>query len=325
MVGHKFSCDLSRRREYDVVSIPDLGHKEDVVFVLTNNTLDHIAEDSDRLRDSVMATEYECLTSEGADIIAVVCDNFVTKEMTGSNIGGEIRKCCPPGQFLSPDLECSDNIDNAVTHLSSPGLPPRALLSPASLRPAPASPELRLAGPGCEVGEMVADLARGVTTGGLVMVGDTGLVEYQCVDTDIRGQLLALRCLDPGQCGGCVSKCCPPHHVYSDQRGCEEASREEHLWRHPAGGVPSYHHTFLDNFVHRKHFKRPGCDDVLVLDHTDDVYHLLGDGRLHHVDYGVTDKYCVDNVINDEGFLQEIVLKCFSGIMLYIKILCKIF
>ena len=296
-----------------MMDIPDLSHKEDVVFVLTNKTFDNITEDV--LRNSFMPTEYECLTSEGADIIAVVCDNknFVTKNMTGSNIGGAIRKCCPPGQYLSSGLECSDIIDNDVTHLSSSILPPRALLSPASLRPAPASPELRLARPGCEVGEMVADLARGVTTRGLVMMEGPGLVEYQCVDTDLRGQLLALRGLDPGQCEGCVSKCCPPGQVYSLQRGCEEASKEEHLWRHPAGGDPPYHHTFIDNFVHRKHFKRPGCDDVLLLEHTDDVYHLLDDGRLHHVDYGVTDKYCIDNVINDEGFLQEIVLKCFSG------------
>ena len=303
-----------------MVNIPDTSHEDlDLVFILTNNTLDHIVEDSNRLRNSVVATKYECLTAEGADIVAVVCDN--QEEISDTNIGGEIRKCCPQGQLLGPDLECVDyidNTDNVVTDPSSPRLPPRSLLSQATLRSAPASPGLRLrvTGPGCEAGDLVADLVRGVTMGvtqGVVRVDGEGMTEYRCVDTNTRGQLLALRCLDPGHCGGCVSKCCPPDQVYSHQRGCQEADQEGHLWRHPAGADQLYHHTFIENFVRQKYFKRPGCDDVLVLEHEDDVYHLLGDGRLHHVDYGVTDKYCIDNVISDDGHLQEIVLKCFSG------------
>ena len=295
-----------------MVNIPDISNGDDVVFVLTNNTLDHIIEDSIKLRSSVMNTQYECLMAEGADVIAVVCDNEikVTEEVTPeTNIGGEVRKCCPQGQSLSRDLECVDTNDRDS---SSPSLPPRSLLSPDTLRPAPATPRLRLTGPGCEAGDLVADLMRGVTTE-LAVTLDTRLVEYSCVDTDPGGQLLALRCLDPGHCEGCVSKCCPPRQVYSHHGGCVEASQEDQLWRHPQGGDPSYHHTFIDNFVRQKHFKRLGCDDVLVLEHEDDVYHLLEDGRLHHVDYGVTEKYCIDNVINDESNIEEIVLKCFSG------------
>ena len=310
-VWSNISCNLSR--EYEVVNILDISNGDDVVFVLTNNTLDHIIEDSNKLRSSVMATQYECLTAEGADVIAVVCEDEikVTEVKPETNIGEEIRKCCPLGQALSRDLECASNIDR---DLSSPSLPPRSLLSPDTLRPAPASPNtrLRMTGPGCEAGELVADLTRGVTSE-LAVTLDTRLVEYTCVDTDTGGQLLALRCLAPGHCEGCVSKCCPPRQVYSLHGGCVEATQEEQLWKHPQGGDPSYHHTFIDNFVRQKHFKRPGCDDVLVLEHEDDVYHLLEDGRLHHVDYGVTEKYCIDNVINDENYLEEIVLKCFSG------------
>ena len=310
-VWSNFSCDLSRVREYEVVNIPDISNGDDVVFVLTNNTIDHIIEDSNNLRSSVMATRYECLTAEGTDIVAVVCDNEITEVTPDTNIGGDIRACCSPGQFLSRDLECADNIDR---DLPSPSLPPRSLLSPDTLRPAPASSRarLRLTGPRCEAGELVADMVRGVTME-LAVTWDTRLVEYTCVDTDMGGQLLALRCLDPGHCEGCVSKCCPPRQVYSHYGGCVEATQEEHLWRHPQGGDPPYHHNFIDNFVRQKHFKRPGCDDVLILEHEDDVYHLLEDGRLHHIDYGVTEKYCIDNLVNEEGYLEEIVLKCFSG------------
>ena len=91
-VWSNISCNLSR--EYEVVNIPDISNGDDVVFVLTNNTLDHIIEDSNKLRSSVMATQYECLTAEGADVIAVVCDNEikVTEVTLETNIGEEIRK-----------------------------------------------------------------------------------------------------------------------------------------------------------------------------------------------------------------------------------------
>ena len=307
------------------MNIPDLTDGDDVVFVVTNSSLMHILEDSNnRMGNSVAATEYECLMADGPDVVAVVCHN--QDKVADESIGGEIRKCCPWGQLLSSDLECSDIPGGS---LSSPGqLPPRSLLSPATLRPAPALSHLRVRvtqgswvtggswvtqGSWCqETGELVADLVRGVSITSGAVTRDMRMVDYQCMDR-LRDQLVAVRCLEPRQCDLCVSKCCPPHQVFSHDRGCLDVSDEEHLWRHPERGYPTYHHNFIENFVRQKYFRRPGCEEVLILEHEDDVYHLLDDGTLHHKDYGVTENYCIDNFIDKDGQIQEIVLKCFSG------------
>ena len=122
------SCPLSQRKEFEVINIPqdeaDEDYLDDVLYVILNDSLVEMDERS--VEESVMRTRYECLTHEDDPpvLVSVVCDPEAGG--SGGAGGAQVTKCCPPSQSLSPDLECVE--------VPGPPLPPRAVLSPSTLR-----------------------------------------------------------------------------------------------------------------------------------------------------------------------------------------------
>ena len=128
------SCPLSQRKEFEVINIPqdeaDEDYLDDVLYVILNDSLVEMDERS--VEESVMRTRYECLIQEDDPpvLVSVVCDPEAGGSEGAGGSGGaggaQVTKCCPPSQSLSPDLECVE--------VPGPPLPPRAVLSPSTLR-----------------------------------------------------------------------------------------------------------------------------------------------------------------------------------------------
>ena len=288
-------CDRSDIEEYEVLSL-----EGDTAYVLTNKSI----RNSQFVEgDNFMKISYQCLTQENDVTIAVVCG-----QDHGHGGDSHINKCCPPLQSLTHGLQCSTD------HFSP--LPPRNIISPHTLLPT-AHYQTRVSAPVMCQDHVTVPVSSVTTTGQYhsSVTGDTG--DYECVDT-LDSVMVAVTCVPPAHCHssahhahGCVSKCCPVDQVFShdDPSLCVNTSNHHHLW---SPGDTAHHHQFLINYLQHKHHQRPECEDVVILDHHEDDYIILDNGSLHHLDYGVTDNYCVDNVLED-GAVSEIVLKCFSG------------
>ena len=65
-------------------------------------------------------------------------------------------------------------------------------------------------------------------------------------------------------------------------------------------------HDFLSLYISGS---IPNCTDPYSLD-PDDEYTLLDDGHLHHLGYGHTQLYCVENSVNKTGHVTTFVFKC---------------
>lgn len=301
------SCPLNQRREFEVINIPqdqgDEDYVEDLIYVILNDSLVEMDEKS--VEESVMKTKYLCLTlgEEASVLVSVVCLEADPHQ--------ELAKCCPSDKSLSADLQCVD--------LPPLAPPPRAVLSPDTLRPS-ATFSLQTFPPSqdwCKAGMVVVDLVKTVITDGRFVSLNTGSVEsFTCLDS-LNSSLVALLCLDTScqdPLADCVSKCCPPHQFLDINNSCinlTEDSDEAQLWRHPEPGV-SYQHNFMRVFRYMSPgYIRPDCLSVVAMEEND-TYRVLTNNTLHHTDYGLTNHYCVDNVRDSTGSMTEMVMKCVS-------------
>jgi len=148
----------------------------------------------------------------------------------------------------------------------------------------------------------------------------------------ICAEMVAILCIKQGCTGEyCVSKCCKKDELFVQESSlCAPGFGEEYSWLGknkfhdqnlkliPGDTVDNikiqYSQAFMDNHVKYKD-RVPHCNKVLLLSkHTNDTFHLLNNGSLHHADHGTTTDYCVDNSLDMEGNVMEIALKCFHEV-----------
>lgn len=117
------------------------------------------------------------------------------------------------------------------------------------------------------------------------------------------------------QCGGktCVRKCCPPGSVFFASVGCA-------MFDDPGGWLPTIHssHTMeplVDSVNITEVHGLPICSDYYTLD-PDDSFILTDDSNLNLLSFGqsfTSDRYCIDNIIDDNGTATRIALVCFAN------------
>ena len=191
-----FSCEMSRRKEFEVISIPKNTDK--MVYVITNATInDIIYTDDYNMEDNVKKTKYECLTSDETNVIAVVCD----EEENEVKSNGFIKKCCDKSESLSEDLKCIQSLI---------GLPPRAIMSPITMHVVGGGYKMETVSIAQCSHEFVIDTVQSVTTDGRYLSATHDIHDFHCVDTinygansslvDANSTLVAVICLDKNPC-----------------------------------------------------------------------------------------------------------------------------
>ena len=192
-----FSCEISKRKEFEVISIPNNTDK--MVYVITNATInDIIYTDDYNMEDNIKKTKYECLTSDETNIIAVVCDE--DKNEVKNN--GVVKKCCDKSESLSEDLKCVK---------SSTNLPLRSIMSPITMHAVGGDYRLDTVSIRQCAHEMVIDAVESVTTDGRYLSTTHEFHDFHCVDTinhganssmedDTNSTLVAVICLDKDPC-----------------------------------------------------------------------------------------------------------------------------
>ena len=320
-------CPVQQRMEFEVVSIP--SDRNSTVFVFSDIDVDYDVTEKIMKINEFSELQYSCLevSSDYDSITALTCVN----ENHKLNFTGFIRKCCKEGLALSTDFSTCVPQDGiwvsprkVIHHKTDRMTGSYTLISGHELCDENKTP--------------VFEPVESITTDGHFKPSkslDGVLLPYHCVDRVLHNdegnqKVVAVICLQGGcESEVCVSKCCKKTEVLEHgEPRCEKANETSQLWtyhdkiyndqlvllaqRDLEGLEFGYQHNFLANYLLYPGFN-PKCRHIVRLDRDSPIRILLNDS-IFIEGRGITQDYCVDNRIEENGEIHEVVLMCNEAI-----------